>query len=109
VVLLWYPSNEVVSVQVVDAKAGEAFELVVGEGDRPVDVFHHPTPTTPSAASTSVSRREHPSSCLPPKDAAAAVPARARRRPACYGLMDSMPGSPNALETADTAAPSSNG
>jgi len=42
VALLWYPSNDVVSVQVVDAKAGEAFELVLGEGDRPLDVFHHP-------------------------------------------------------------------
>ena len=42
VALLWYPSNDVVSVQVVDAKAGESFELVLGEGDRPLDVFHHP-------------------------------------------------------------------
>ena len=42
VALLWYPSNDVVSVQVVDAKAGEAFELVLDEHDRPLDVFHHP-------------------------------------------------------------------
>jgi hypothetical protein len=42
VALLWYPSNDVVSVQVLDAKAGEAFELVLGDGDRPLDVFHHP-------------------------------------------------------------------
>jgi hypothetical protein len=42
VALLWYPSNDVVSVQVVDARAGEAFELVLGEGDRPLDVFRHP-------------------------------------------------------------------
>jgi hypothetical protein len=42
VALLWYPSNDVVSVQVFDAKAGEAFELVLGDGDRPLDVFHHP-------------------------------------------------------------------
>jgi len=42
VALLWYPSNDVVSVQVHDAKAGEAFELVLSEGDRPLDVFHHP-------------------------------------------------------------------
>ena len=40
--LLWYPSNDVVSVQVADAKAGETFELVLGEGDRPLDVYHHP-------------------------------------------------------------------
>ncbi len=42
VALLWYPSNDVVSVQVFDAKADEAFELVLGDGDRPLDVFHHP-------------------------------------------------------------------
>jgi hypothetical protein len=42
VALLWYPSNDVVSVQVVDARAGETFELVLGEGDRPLDVFRHP-------------------------------------------------------------------
>lgn len=42
VALLWYPSNDVVSVRVVDAKAGEAFELVLDEHDRPLDVFHHP-------------------------------------------------------------------
>ena len=42
VALLWYPSNDVVSVRVADAKAGESFELVLGEGDRPLDVFQHP-------------------------------------------------------------------
>jgi hypothetical protein len=42
VALLWYPTNDVVSVQVFDAKADEAFELVLGDGDRPLDVFHHP-------------------------------------------------------------------
>ena len=42
VALLWSPSNDVVSVQVVDAKANEAFELVLDEHDRPLDVFHHP-------------------------------------------------------------------
>jgi hypothetical protein len=42
VALLWYPGSDVVSVRVVDAKAGETFELVLGEGDRPLDVFHHP-------------------------------------------------------------------
>jgi hypothetical protein len=42
VALLWYPSNDVVSVRVVDARAGESFELVLGEGERPLDVFRHP-------------------------------------------------------------------
>ena len=42
VALLWYPSNDVVSVRVDDARAGESFELVLGEGDRPLDVFQHP-------------------------------------------------------------------
>ena len=39
---LWYPSSDVVSVQVADAKAGATFELVLGDGDRPLDVFNHP-------------------------------------------------------------------
>lgn len=42
VALLWYPSNDVVSVQVVDARADQIFELVLGDNDRPLDVFHHP-------------------------------------------------------------------
>jgi hypothetical protein len=42
VALLWYPSNDVVSVRVVDTRAGESFELVLGDGDRPLDVFQHP-------------------------------------------------------------------
>jgi hypothetical protein len=42
VALLWYPSNDVVSVRVADARAGETFELVLGDGDRPLDVFEHP-------------------------------------------------------------------
>ena len=42
VALLWYPGTDVVSVRVDDARAGESFELVLGEGDRPLDVFQHP-------------------------------------------------------------------
>ena len=42
VALLWYPSNDVVSVQVVDSKAGEAFELVLDDHESPLDVFRHP-------------------------------------------------------------------
>jgi hypothetical protein len=40
--LLWHPADGRVSVAVHDSKTGEAFELGVGEGERPRDVFHHP-------------------------------------------------------------------
>jgi hypothetical protein len=40
--LLWHPADSHVSVAVHDGKTGDAFELVVGEGERPRDVFHHP-------------------------------------------------------------------
>lgn len=40
--LLWNPTDGHVSVAVHDSKTDEAFELVVGEGERAHDVFHHP-------------------------------------------------------------------
>jgi len=40
--LLWHPADDHVSVAVHDGKTGEAFELAVGEGEHPRDVFHHP-------------------------------------------------------------------
>jgi hypothetical protein len=40
--LLWHPQTSRVSVTVTDSKTGEAFELDVREGHRPLDVFHHP-------------------------------------------------------------------
>lgn len=40
--LLWHPSGERVTVAVADAKAGDAFELPVHEGERALEVFHHP-------------------------------------------------------------------
>jgi hypothetical protein len=40
--LLWYPDDGHVSVRVSHAKTAEAFELDVRDGDRPLDVFHHP-------------------------------------------------------------------
>ena len=40
--LLWNPADGRVSVAVHDSKTGEAFELVVGEGERARDVFNHP-------------------------------------------------------------------
>ena len=42
VALLWHPRNDVVSVAVHDSKTGESFELVLGEGEKPMDVFEHP-------------------------------------------------------------------
>jgi hypothetical protein len=40
--LLWHPDNGRVSITVDDAKTGEAFELVVRDGERALDVYHHP-------------------------------------------------------------------
>jgi hypothetical protein len=41
VALLWDPQRDVLSVVVADAMEG-TFELVLGDGDRAMDVFHHP-------------------------------------------------------------------
>jgi hypothetical protein len=42
VTLQWHAGTDVVSVAVFDTKSGEAFELVVGDGEDALDVFHHP-------------------------------------------------------------------
>jgi len=40
--LLWRQTDGHVTVAVTDTKTSEAFELQVGEGERALDVFHHP-------------------------------------------------------------------
>jgi hypothetical protein len=40
--LLWYQGDERVSVAVEDLKTGDQFELIVRDGERALDVFHHP-------------------------------------------------------------------
>ena len=40
--LLWCQSDGQVTVEVADTKTGETFELSVGEGERALEVFHHP-------------------------------------------------------------------
>jgi hypothetical protein len=40
--LLWCRITQVLTVTVRDAATGDYFELVLGENDRPLDVFHHP-------------------------------------------------------------------
>jgi hypothetical protein len=40
--LLWHAEDGRVSIAVEDIKTGEAFELAVGDGERALDVFHHP-------------------------------------------------------------------
>jgi hypothetical protein len=40
--LLWHPHDDQLSVAVDDTKTGESFELRVGAGEAPLDVFHHP-------------------------------------------------------------------
>lgn len=42
VTLLWHQRNDFVSVTVFDSKTGDGFELVIGDGDSPMDVFNHP-------------------------------------------------------------------
>jgi hypothetical protein len=40
--LLWSEDDGRVAVTVADAKTGEEFAIEVRQGDRPLDVFHHP-------------------------------------------------------------------
>jgi hypothetical protein len=40
--LLWYPSQQRVSVAVTDTKTGDEFELPVRDGAHALDVFQHP-------------------------------------------------------------------
>jgi len=40
--LLWHQSDGHVSVEVNDTKTGKAFELPLHDGERALDVFHHP-------------------------------------------------------------------
>ena len=40
--LLWHLDNGQVSITVDDANTGEAFELMVRDGERALDVYHHP-------------------------------------------------------------------
>jgi hypothetical protein len=40
--LLWRKHDGRLWVDVVDTKAGDAFALDVRDGERPLDVFHHP-------------------------------------------------------------------
>jgi hypothetical protein len=40
--LLWCGDDGRLWVDVLDSKAGEAFSVDVHDGERPLDVFHHP-------------------------------------------------------------------
>ena len=40
--LLWEPGSNTTRVTVRDDRHGNAFEIPVREGQRPLDVFHHP-------------------------------------------------------------------
>ena len=40
--LLWHPEDGHASVAVNDTKTGETFEVPIDNGDRALDVFHHP-------------------------------------------------------------------
>ena len=40
--LLWRPHDDIAIVAVADARSGESFSIEVREGERALDVFHHP-------------------------------------------------------------------
>jgi hypothetical protein len=40
--LLWREHDNAVLVSVADEKSGDRFTIEVREGERPLDVFHHP-------------------------------------------------------------------
>ena len=42
VTLRWHQRRDFVSVAVFDSTNGDRFELVLGDDDRPMDVFDHP-------------------------------------------------------------------
>jgi len=42
VTMFWDSATNLVTVAVSDAKSGDAFEITVLPGERPMDVFHHP-------------------------------------------------------------------
>jgi hypothetical protein len=42
VALLWHTREGLLSVLVNDSRTQDSFELVLGDGDDPLDVFHHP-------------------------------------------------------------------
>ena len=50
--LLWRPHDDRALVSVFDARTGESFTIVVREGQRPLDVFHHPYAYAPEGVAT---------------------------------------------------------
>jgi hypothetical protein len=40
--LLWDPSSDTVRVSLQDARSGAGFDVPVRDGQRALDVFHHP-------------------------------------------------------------------
>jgi len=40
--LLWRPHDDTALVAVSDARTGESFSVEVRDGERALDVFHHP-------------------------------------------------------------------
>jgi hypothetical protein len=46
--MLWDPGSNLVTIAVDDARTGESFEVEVGPGVRPMDVFMHPFAYSPT-------------------------------------------------------------
>jgi hypothetical protein len=46
--MLWDPGSNLVTIVVDDFRTGESFEVEVGPGERPMDVFMHPFAYSPT-------------------------------------------------------------
>jgi hypothetical protein len=46
--MLWDPGSNQVTIVVDDSRTGESFQVEVGPGERPMDVFMHPFAYSPA-------------------------------------------------------------
>jgi hypothetical protein len=46
--MLWDPGSNLVTIAVDDSRTGQSFEIEVGPGERPMDVFTHPFAYSPT-------------------------------------------------------------
>ena len=53
--LWWDESNGNVWVSVLDTRTGDGMSIAVGEGQRPMDVFHHPFAYAPREHAEAIS------------------------------------------------------
>jgi hypothetical protein len=73
--LLWHEGDGRVTVAVDDTKTGEAFEVPVRDGDRALEVFHHPYAYAASHPGSQARAQRNP--VAPPSPASSRPPQRA--------------------------------